>query len=148
MASRLTNANIIGQQRIRLAAVKGVEQLWQGLSGYDEGNLTEWLAAVLPHVSGAQRASISLTSAFLARSLEVPDLGIDSQKVIDSLRGETTPKEVYTRPFITVWGMLGEHRLWQEAHDAGKARAMATAAMDVQMAMRATCQAVQGVYGG
>jgi hypothetical protein len=146
MASQLATAHIIAQEKVRQTTVKGVGTIWQGLSGYDEGNMTEWLRQVVPYVIGGQRASVAITAAYLARVLEVPAPGINAGQLIKDLRGGVTMKEVYRRPFVTVWGMLGEHRPWQDAHNAGMVRARAAAAVDVQMAMRATCQLVQEMY--
>ena len=148
MASRLALAHIEGQKKIRDATVKGVGVFWDSLSGYNEGNLAEWLSKVVPHVIGGQRAASSLTTSFVAHALEVPAPEVNVDQLIADLRGGATANEVYKRPFITVWGMLSDHRLWQEAAEAGRARAQQTAAMDVQMMMRATCTELQGIFDG
>lgn len=98
---------------------------------------------MLPLVTAAQRQSILLTDAYLARALDRPPLGVDATAVIASLRRDTTPDQVYRRPFVTVWTALSKGTPFEQAIAAGLVRAAATAAMDVQLAHRGALQAAQ-----
>lgn len=143
MAHPLSDAHIRGQARLRGATVAAVERLWRGMRGYERADLDEWLSAVVPAVLTAQRASVSLTDAYVARMLARQPLGVSADEIIRANRGDVVPEEVYSRPFVTVWSALGAGTLYEDAVAAGLARATGTAAMDVQMAMRASANAVQ-----
>jgi hypothetical protein len=154
MAARspLIDAHIEGQARLRLLLEQAVTSTWNGLPGHDRANVDEWLSKVLPAVDTTQRASVSLTEAFLAQSLERQPLGIPQDELIGSaVRNGTAPATVYERPFITLWGGLGSGLDYQAAAKKALDRATSTAAMDVQLSMRATADAVQanstGIYG-
>lgn len=152
MATPLALAHIEAQRRLREAAKQGLTRIWQALPGYDRANVDQWLAECLPLVESAQRASVTLTQSYLARSIERPPVGVDPGELIGAaVRGGTPPKEVYQRPFIATWADLAAGKIWQEAVNAGLARAISTAATDVQLSMRATANAVQeaddGIFG-
>jgi hypothetical protein len=144
MPSPLTNAHIEAQSRLRGAASEAVWRIWQTLPGHNRENVDEWLSKVVPVVLAAQRQSVSLTEAFLARSLERQPIGIDPSTVIGAaVRNGTPPETVYERPFVTVWSALGSGTAFPDALSSGLSRATSTAAMDVQLSMRATANAVQ-----
>jgi hypothetical protein len=58
---------------------------------------------------------------------------------------------VYQRPFVTVWTALGAGARWEDAVAQGMARATSAAAMDVQLAFRASADEIgradDGIYG-
>lgn len=143
MASALAEAHIEGQRRLRVLTSEAVERIWRDLPGYEGRNVDEWLSRVLPLMQTSKRTSIALTEAFIARSLERQPLGVNPDELIAGLRNGADPAEVYQRPMVTVWGALGAGTLFTDAAAKGLARATSTAAMDVQLAMRATAGAVQ-----
>lgn len=139
----LAEAHIEAERRIRLAATRAVEQIWRNLPGYDRENVDQWLSTVLPVVAASQRQSVSITEAYLARALERRPFGFDPNTLIgDAVRNGTPPDVVYKRPFVTMWSALGDSKPWQDAFNAGLARAQAAAAMDVQLSMRDTASTV------
>jgi len=151
MASPLTEAHIEGQRRLRAAVVGVVEQAWRDLPNYDRASVPAFLNAAVPTVLAGQRQSVALTEAYLARFLGRQPLGVNPENLIGAgIRG-VDPREVYARPFVTLWTSLSDGTAYTDAVNAGLARAKNTAAMDVQMSMRATSQAVQtadeGVFG-
>lgn len=132
--------------------MQAVEAIWADLPGYDRPNVDQWLSRVLPVVLTAQRSSVALTEAYLAQALGRQPLGVNPSELVGAgVRAGVPPADVYERPFITLWSALGEGRPFADAVGAGLARATATAAMDVQLSMRATAGAVQGadeaIYG-
>jgi hypothetical protein len=141
VASRLAEAHIEAERRLRLAAVAGTERIWRGLPAYDEANVDQWLSQVLPLVTAAQRRSVSLTDGYLGRAMRRRPLGVSPDEILSGLRNGTPPEEVYRRPFVTLWSAL-EGTPYLDAVAAGGARATGTAAMDVQLAMRGTAEAV------
>lgn len=143
MSTALTRAHIVAQERLRALASRGVRTAWTGLAGYDEDDVDGFLSRVVPFTLAAQRQSILLADAYLARSLERPPVGVDAADVLASLRGDATPEQVYRRPFVTVWTALGNSTPYEVAVAAGLARAVSLAVTDVQLAHRATLQAVQ-----
>lgn len=144
MASRLASAHIEAQRRLRALTGTQVERIWRSLPGYDRENLDEWLSTVVPIIEAAKRQSAVLTDGYLARAMDRAAFGIDPQTISDEVRGATEVAAVYQRPFVTLWSALGEGTPFADAANAALARATSTAAMDVQMAMRATANAVQG----
>lgn len=151
MASPLAEAHITAEARLRRAVVGALEQIWRSLPGYDRPNVDEWLSRSVPVVLTGQRTSIALTEAYLASFLDRTPLGVDADAIIASARAGADPAEVYRRPFVTLWTALGNGSRFEDASSAALARATATAAMDMQLAMRGTASAVQsaddGIYG-
>lgn len=143
MASRLADAHIAAQAQLRTLAEDAVRRAWRGLPGYDEPDVDRFLTAVVPVVLAAQARSVALTDAFVAQSLGRAPLGVDADEVIAGLRGPTTPEQTYRRPFVTVWTALQGRTPWADAVASGEARATASAAMDVQMAMRGALAEIQ-----
>lgn len=141
--SRLSDAQIRVQERLRALVTRGIELRWQSLASYDEEDVQPWLAAVVPLVLAAQRQSVTLTDAYVARTLSRQPLGISPVAVIDALRGPTTPDEVYRRPFVHVWMALSKGTPYEQAVDAGLEQAKKAAQADVQMAQRAAMQTIQ-----
>lgn len=126
--------------------------MWTGLGSWDEQDVSRFLSVVVPVVLSGQRQSVALTEAYLARALGRQPLGVEPDVLVGAgVRAGTSPETVYRRPFVTVWSALGAGALFEDAIAAGLARATSTAAMDVQLSMRGTAQAVQeadeGIYG-
>jgi hypothetical protein len=143
MATELARAHILSQERLRALVVAAAGRIWGGLPGYDRQNIDEWLSGILPVVAAAQRQSIALTDAYLARALERQPLGIDPADASGAaVRAGTPPEQVYRRPFVTVWTALQGGTQWEDAVHSGLARATSTAATDVQLSMRRTLQIV------
>lgn len=146
MSGTLVQTHIAAQERLRALVAHGVGNAWTRLPAYDEANVPEWLATVLPLVNAAQRQSVSLTEAFLARSLGRGPVGVPPAGLIGAgVRNGAAPAEVYRRPFVTVWTALKAGTGFEDAVAAGLARARSSATMDVQLSSRATYAAVQGV---
>lgn len=132
-------AHITAEQRLRTRTEQAVAQAWRNLPSYDEEDVPAFLAVVVPLMLAAQRASATLTNAFLARRLGRSPLPLNPALVTGSaLRAGTTPAEVYRRPFVTTWTSLKDGQMWDDAVLAGLERATSAAAMDVQLAMRQT----------
>jgi hypothetical protein len=152
MSSRLVQAHILGQKRLRDGTRSALRGIWQDLPAYDRPNLGQWLSEALPVVEAAQRQSVALTNAYLAASLERQPLGLDTRELVGAaVRNGTPPATVYERPFVTVWTALGNQTPWEQAVADGLARAQGMASFDVQGSMRATAGAVQAadssIYG-
>lgn len=144
LASRLAETHIELQARLRALIGRAVGQAWDGLGSYDRADIDRWLAQAVPLVTTGQRQSVALTNAYIARSLERRPLGIDMAALIGpGVRNGAPPEEVYTRPFVNVWTALGNGGQWTDAVAAGRARAVSTAAMDMQLSMRGAANAVQ-----
>lgn len=143
MSQALAKAHILAQERLRTIVATAVGQIWAGLRGYDEQNVDQWLSTVVPVVIAGERQSVSLTEAYLARSIGRPALGINPDQIIGAgIRAGADPAEVYRRPFVTVWSALKDGTAWEDAVGQGAARATSTAATDVQLTMRTTLRDV------
>jgi len=147
MPAPLTEAHIEGEKRIREFAQRTVESAWRDLPGYDRENVPEFLSRAVPAVRAAVRSSAGLTAAYLARAREEQPAGFDVDGVLAGLRNGTSLEEVYARPFVTVWTALEAGALWVDAVEAGRARAVSSAAMDPQLAMRATADRLDNGFG-
>src|SRR4051794_3698889 len=107
MSSALARAHILGGARLREGAAQALTRIWQGLPSHDRVNLDQWLSEALPVVEAAQRQSVALTTAYLARALERQPVGLDVTALIGAAaRNDTPPETVYERPFITLWSEL------------------------------------------
>lgn len=143
MSAGAARAHIAGEKRLRDLVAAALVSLWAGLSGYDEENVDEWLTRALPVVLGAQRQSVALTEAFFARSLGRQPLGVNPTNLIGpGVRNGSDPREVYRRPFVTLWSGLKESKPFEEAAQAALERATVTAQTDVQLSMRATAREI------
>jgi hypothetical protein len=152
MPSPLAEAHMEAEARLRWTVEKALTGVWASLPGHDRANVDEWLSTVLPAVATAQRASVAVTEAYLAQVLGRPPIGVNQEDLIGAaVRNGTPPATVYERPFITLWGGLGNGLTFEDASRKALARATSTAAMDVQLSMRATANAVgladDGIYG-
>lgn len=147
MPSRLTEAHIRGEKRIREVTSRAVESAWLALPAYNRENVPEFLERALPAVRAGVRASVNLTAAYLARAREEQPAGFDADRVIAGLRGGVPLEEVYTRPFVDVWAALAAGTLWVDAVELGRQRAQTAAATDPQLAMRATAGALDNGFG-
>jgi hypothetical protein len=141
--SRLADAHITAQERLRGLVEAAVTRAWAGLPGTDDADVAGWLATVVPIVTTGQATSVALTDAYLAQALQRPPAGIVAADIIPGLRGGVGADEVYRRPFVTLWTALKDGRRYEDAAAAALARATSSAAMDVQLASRATFQAAQ-----
>ena len=109
------------------------------MSSYDKADVPGFLQAALPIVAAGQSASARATAAFLARSSGSRPKPLDLTAVTGaSVRNGTPPAKVYERPFVSVFTMLKNGAQYQDAVNAGRARAVSTAATDVQLTMRQT----------
>lgn len=109
------------------------------MSGYDEADIPVFLQAAVPIVRAGQSASARATSAFLARSSGSRPKPLDLGAVTGAaVRNGVDPDVVYRRPFTDIYRMLKNGSQWQDAVNAGRARAVSSAATDVQLAMRQT----------
>jgi hypothetical protein len=148
VASPLAETHIEALRRLRALTIAAVGQAWQDLPGYDRQNIDQWLEQVVPVVTTARMTSAVLTDAYLATAMGRQPFGID---VSDKVRGGTPVAEVYQRPFVTVWTALGAGARWEDAVAQGMARATSAAAMDVQLAFRASADEIgradDGIYG-
>lgn len=141
-ATALAQAHIEAERRLRLIAARAIANAWQALGSYDEPDVARFLQIALPLVEAAQRQSVNLTTAYLARAIDRPAVGLDIAALIAGLRGGTAPSVVYRRPFVTVWSALADHKPYPDAVRTGMARATAAVETDVQLAMTHTLREV------
>lgn len=135
----LADAHIVAQERIRRRTAAAVGSAWRSLSAYDRENVPEFLQLAVPIVAAGQRQSAATTNAFLARATRRSPLALNVAAVTGAgVRAGTPPETVYERPFVTVWTALKAGTEFKDAVNAGRARATGSAAMDVQLTMRAT----------
>lgn len=137
----LVAAQVQAKLRLQQLAAAAAVTVWDALPHYDRPNIDQFLSTALPVLGGANLQSVALTEAYLARALDRQPLGVDAHQVVAGIRNGATAEEVYRRPFVTVWSALSRGAPFDEAVAAGRARAAAAAATDVQLAFRDTLRA-------
>lgn len=124
--------------RLRLTAAGGVERAWLSLPSYDRADVATFVNRAVPIVGAAQRNAVSLTGAYLSRSLKSRVVALDLAATTGAaVRNGATPADVYGRAFVTVWRALGAGSRFEDAVASGLARATATAQTDVALSSRA-----------
>jgi hypothetical protein len=142
VSTQLVDAHIAQQAQLRARVAAAMAKAWDGLPNYDEASVEPFLAAAVPTTTAGQRASVALTGAFLARMLGRAPAGVDPAAVLALVRNGTPAREVYRRPFVTVWSDLKAGQPWEQAVQAGRDRAVSAVQTDVQLAMRQTLNVV------
>lgn len=142
MSTRLTAAHLEAQRRLREYASRQLSGVWLGLGSWNASDVARFLDVASPLVESAQRQSIALTDAAIARALERPPLGVGYAEVSQRTRKGVGSREVYRRPFIGLWSGLAEHRPFDEQLRAAGARVAGSVAMDIQLAMRETANVI------
>lgn len=140
----LPSVHLQAQARLRLLTATAIGAIWQGLGSYDESDVERFVEFAVPIVLAAQTHAVALTEAFVLRRLRLDPIGLDADQLTGAaVRGGVTPEEVYRRPFVNVWSALGKNEPWDDAVNAGEARATGSAEMDVQLSHRASYGALQ-----
>lgn len=130
--------------RLRVAAVRAAGITWDRLGSWDGPDAAQFARSVGPAVTGVQRAVATLTAGYLAREAQFsPDLDPD-QHIGAAVRAGADPIEVYRRPFVTYWTGLASGSGWAASQSKARARLVATAATDIQLAMRSSARSVMG----
>jgi hypothetical protein len=142
----LIEAHLQAQARLRQIVFTAIASIWQGLGTYNEADMDRFTEASVPIVLAGQTQAVALTEAFIIRRLGLAPIGLDPTELTGAaVRGGVTLEEVYRRPFVNVWSALGRDVPWEDAVNAGEARATASAEMDVQLSSRAAYGAAQRV---
>lgn len=134
----LVRAHIEAERRLQVAASRGVGSAWKNLGSWNEPDVERFLARAIPMVEAAQRQSVAVTDAYLARYLGRAPIGVDPAQIAAKTRNGATLDEVYRRPFVQLWSSLKDGQQFQDGFNAALERAVGSAAMDVQLAMRET----------
>lgn len=110
---------------------------------YRDADVRRFVDAVVPVVLAARKQVSALTDAYLSRVVGVRSLGpIDT----DSLRG-VDARDVYERPFKTVWWKLSEGASLDVAVSTASARVTDLVLADMQLAKTHTARTVMRSAG-
>jgi hypothetical protein len=130
--------------RIKSQAALSYERVWRELGSYNRDDLSRLLTGTLPIAQAAQRQTVGVTNALIARRLKRAPAQIDPLDYMgERVRGGVSPEEVYARPLNRYWHMLKQGATWEEAQASGLAVASASLASDVMLSMRATVSGLQ-----
>lgn len=144
MTVPLIDAQIAAQEKIRAAVTAQVLAVWDALPHYDEQQVPGFVKVASVRVLAAQRQSVLITNAYLAQSLGIKPVALNLDALTGpAVRAGVPDAERWRRPFVNVWAALSKREPWEQAVDAGRARAVGMAATDVQLAQRAAFAAVQ-----
>ena len=122
-------------KKTRLAVADRVAEMFRTLPNYYDDQVPGFVARAVPVVQAGQQRAIALTNAYSARKLGVQPVGVDTAAIIEGIRGDVTPQDVYARPFVTVRSAIMSVGI-STAVVMGINRLRSTANMDVQMASR------------
>lgn len=135
----LARRHIALQKRIRDRTSESVGVVWDRLGAYNREDIPRFVQAAVPVVAAGQTASARATTSFIAKSTGGIPVRLDPKSVTGAaVRNGTEPGQVYARPFVSVFTMLKNGSQYQDAVNAGRARAVSSAATDVQLTMRQT----------
>ena len=130
--------------RIKSQAAQSYERAWRGLGSYNREDLPRLLNATVPIAQAAQRQTVGVTNALIARRLKRQPSQINPLDYMgERVRGGVSPEEVYARPLKQYWRMLKKGYTWEEAQSSGLAVASASLASDVMLSMRGTVAGLQ-----
>lgn len=109
-----------------------VGRAWDALPDHEESSVPLFCDTVVPVVEAAQRQSVRMLDGFCARESDRSALGLDPKDLVGAAaRKETSPSEVYRRPFVELWSLLKEGRLWEDANHAARARLLTAVETDI-----------------
>jgi hypothetical protein len=139
---------VVAQQAVRASLLVTLQRLWAQLSSWHRPDAERFARMVVPLVQGAQQATSSLTTSYLARSvsqmtgqpLRVP--AVSPMDFVGAAVRKADPMVVYQRPFVQVWTDLANGKPLEQAVESAGHRLVSLAATDVQLAKTATSQAV------
>lgn len=130
--------------RIKSQASQSYERAWKELGTYNREDLPRLLNATVPIAQAAQRQTVGVTNALIARRLKRQPSQINPLDYMgERVRGGVSPQEVYARPLKQYWRMLKNGYTWEQAQSSGLAVASASLASDVMLSMRATVAGLQ-----
>jgi hypothetical protein len=145
----LVEAQTTRTARLQARVKELVAAAWAALPGVDDTALDQWLATVLPVVTGAEATAAADMAAYLA--LLVAEMtgqppryiGVPTEAVTGArLRRGTPPEAVYSRPMIQARTLLAQKLPYAEAMQGAGRRAELLAATDVQSARLYGAQAI------
>lgn len=145
--ARLAERHIKLNAALRKRTVEAITRIWYALPDHRNDSLASWLETAPALVEAARRQQVAITEAYIARALDRPVIGVSPDEIMDGYRNGADPQDVYKRPFSDVWTALSNGTPYAAAAQQGLARAVQTAATDVQMAMRDTSMLAQREYG-
>ena len=123
-------------KRTRQAVAHAVAHHWNQLPDYKDEQIDPFLNKVLPIVQAGQSRAVALTSAYMSRKLGIQPVGLDLNQLTGAaVRNGVDPRDVYSRPFTTVWGAIYTIGI-NAAVEKALNRLMSTAEMDVTMSAR------------
>jgi hypothetical protein len=108
---------------------------FMALPAVDDDHLGDWLDDVRPVSNGTASSSAQLASAFLAYSAGIVIArAIDGAKYTQDEIGTKPFADRYREPFIATWSALGNGQPFDQAQEAGAARAGLLVDEDAQWA--------------
>lgn len=137
----------VAQGKLRSHLLAMLAQLWASLTSYGDADARQFVRTAVPLVAGAQRATATLTTAYLARldSLQtgrpVRLPAVDPNDFVGDAVRAADPNTVYTRPIVVVRTALADGKTLDQAVSAGAQRLNIIAATDVQLAKTHASQA-------
>jgi hypothetical protein len=129
---------------VRLATARNVLARWDALEQRDRPQAEAFARQVAPIVAAGQVVAARTTAGYVARAARIKPPPIVAADVTGSAaRKGADPLEEFQRPFITMWGGLGDGLEPEAAVAKGRARLDALVLADVWMASRVAMQIIQ-----
>lgn len=139
VASQLAEAHNNLQVRLRDLVSEAVLRMWNAMPYHGgEDAPRAFVDAAVPVVMAGQRQAIALVDGFLAQAMDRPAYGVNPQGIIGgAVRGGVPMDEVYRRPFVTLWSLFKQGKLWPEANKEATARLVTTVRTDLLLSANA-----------
>jgi hypothetical protein len=135
-----------GYKRLNSRLIRGAGALagnaFRQLGSWRDEDIDRYLAVVGPQIAGAKLQSARLQAAYYAEVAKAngeafsPVATRVQDLTDDILRNGAATREVYRRPFATVYNALASNELLRTAVEQGAVRATSVAGTDVQLASR------------
>lgn len=137
----------VAQAQLRSRLLAMLAKLWGSVTSYGDTDAQRFVRTAVPLVAGAQRATATITTAYLSR-LDSVQIGrpvrlpaVDPASFVGDAVRAADPETVYTRPFVVVRTALADGKTPDQAAAAGAQRLAVIAATDVQLAKTHASQA-------
>lgn len=130
-------ANQRAYAALRGQAARRTAALWKARGGLTEQDLQSWLAVVIPLAAGIRRTTAALTVGYLTRLLR--EMGADAAQPalpVDLTGRRVGDQDLYTRPVVTVRVATSAGKVFEEAMEMGRQRALAIVSADVMLTQR------------
>ncbi len=136
----LLEAHTASRARVQEQVIAMLARQFRELGSWNRADLERFLVRALPVVTAGQRLTAQLVDVYAAQVLSelleerIQPVGLDAASTT-ALRG-VDPADVYSRPFIQLWGGLARGERFLDALSAAETRLLEISEDDLTLAYR------------